>query len=885
MAAVDPVKDNLLYMLTEKCAGIEGLLDSFFSFLGRRTDFFRPPDGGDLNQHLEYCVSLVAQRCRQVGAETIEAKRREQEAKRREQEAKRAAEAAKEARKSAMEAERDERPVIDMTSDEPETLIEVPRKRNTVEEVTEEEVDDEAKSDSEASRPPGNGGTTEWYVWTQTLGALEISAPVPPGTKSRGIKVDITPRKLTVYVNGEVLFGGDLFLEVKSDECLWTLLDGRTLQISLEKREQIQWWSCVIKGHPEIDVKKIVPENSKLSDLDPDTRVTVEKMMYEQRLKAAGLPTGAQASQYEALEKFKKAHPELDFSKANINFSTSSVTWPRRLWAALRTGVGTYLVVVHDAADDLDERVLDGGRHDLAGPVLGRDVVELLVVVEEEPQVVVGHVDVEVGAEPAVLLGPYVEVRPTAEGVLVDLAPDHGRRVSDVDGGPLHAGAHFARHAEQRGDELGVDGDGLEVPEPRREVAGHPEEGVLVNALRHEAEHVAAAAEELGVRLAEGGGALDGGVGDAADVGRRVEAEDALHLVEGGLLLHAERDAVEVADEVGVAENEGEVGVEAAGDDVARVLPGHVADLVVLELLPEEELLVVGKHDDDGGLEDLLQPAGEEEGHQVPEMQGAAGGPPARVNEKGRALLVGVEELVEAAVGEEEAPPEVGVHGPLDKAFHAIQLLLGDFLAAELAYELVVVYFVGGLGGVGAALEAEELNEGVALQLRLAWGQDHELGGALRGRGDDLWLRQDVWRLGPGLDGEADQQRLAVALVRQFVDGDLPDLACGLDDVPDAGVDVPFLQRNQPQPGGALGHSACNVLVHAGRPVPRSQRLRGDAAAPLGTGETAYLPADRLGRPSGRDREGDAGRALDDVQRAVEIALVFRHFEATMIAV
>jgi len=144
---------------------------------------------------------------------------------------------------------------------------------------------------------------------------------VPPGVKAKQIICDIGNDTLKLGVKGEpLILTGKLHAKVKPDDCMWTLIDNKIVQITIEKFDNMKWWTCVMEGDAGIDTKKIVPENSKLSDLDGETRMTVEKMMYDQRQKSMGKPTSDQEKQHELLEKFKSAHPEMDFSKAKINY-------------------------------------------------------------------------------------------------------------------------------------------------------------------------------------------------------------------------------------------------------------------------------------------------------------------------------------------------------------------------------------------------------------------------------------------------------------------------------------------------------------------------------------------------------------------------------------
>ncbi|KAK9840864.1 hypothetical protein WJX84_010210 [Apatococcus fuscideae] len=165
----------------------------------------------------------------------------------------------------------------------------------------------------------GNGADYDHFSWTQTLGEVAMTVPVPAGTRGGQCVVDISRTRLTVGVKGqEPILEGEFTEAIKPEDCYWDLADGKLLEISLQKQNTMQWWKGVLKTDPEICTQKVQPENSKLSDLDGDTRQTVEKMMFDQRQKQMGLPTSEEQKKQDMMKKFMAQHPEMDFSNAKI---------------------------------------------------------------------------------------------------------------------------------------------------------------------------------------------------------------------------------------------------------------------------------------------------------------------------------------------------------------------------------------------------------------------------------------------------------------------------------------------------------------------------------------------------------------------------------------
>jgi hypothetical protein len=178
------------------------------------------------------------------------------------------------------------------------------------EKTTTASSDDDKKEEEKKAKLEGNGGKTDRYRWTQTLQELSVFVPIPASTRGKDLVVDFQQKKLKVGLKGQpLLIDGELHQKIKCDDCFWTVEDSssggeKELCLTIQKVNQMEWWKCVIVGDAEIDTQKVEPENSKLSDLDGETRSTVEKMMYDQRQKQMGLPTSDEQNKQDMLKKF-----------------------------------------------------------------------------------------------------------------------------------------------------------------------------------------------------------------------------------------------------------------------------------------------------------------------------------------------------------------------------------------------------------------------------------------------------------------------------------------------------------------------------------------------------------------------------------------------------
>ncbi|KAK6031367.1 CS domain protein [Ostertagia ostertagi] len=350
----DEKYDAVLFSLAQQMpGGVPDLFDVLFSFLSRKTDFY---SGAGIDEARSLVMKYFEKHGKEAAQKAAEIKRKKEEEEKK-LAAKRAAQKAKEeeefkAAQAKLQSESKIEEITDAEAEEFEKKHGEKRVLSDQEKAEEKKADDKKPSgsgdddDEGTGLMPnsGNGADLENYQWTQTLQEVEVRIPFKVGfpLKSRDIEVKIEKHHIRVALKGHppiidgalhaevcsfcsfsfsmfFLFRRDHILtQIKADSSAWVLEDKKTVMITFEKLNQMSWWTCVVKGDPEINTRKVVPENSKLSDLDGETRTMVEKMMYDQRQKELGLPTSEEKKKHDLLKKFMEQHPEMDFSNAKI---------------------------------------------------------------------------------------------------------------------------------------------------------------------------------------------------------------------------------------------------------------------------------------------------------------------------------------------------------------------------------------------------------------------------------------------------------------------------------------------------------------------------------------------------------------------------------------
>jgi len=231
--------------------------------------------------------------------------------------------AQREAEAKRIEEEANSKPTItEVTEEEAQEIIKEKEQKKdpTPAEAKTEQEEEEDEEDKNKLKPnSGNGCDMANYQWTQTLQELEVKIPFKlPKLKGRDVVCTMTKNKITCGLkNQPPVLSGEFPAQIKEEESFWTLNTG-TITINIEKVDQMAWWDHLILSDPKINTKKVNPENSKLSDLDGETRSMVEKMMFDQRAKAMGEPTSDERKKNDMLKKFMSEHPEMDFSNAKI---------------------------------------------------------------------------------------------------------------------------------------------------------------------------------------------------------------------------------------------------------------------------------------------------------------------------------------------------------------------------------------------------------------------------------------------------------------------------------------------------------------------------------------------------------------------------------------
>ncbi|XP_048575430.1 nudC domain-containing protein 3 isoform X2 [Nematostella vectensis] len=326
--------DNVFLGILQNCTEIKPFLEAIFSFLARRTDFFRVMTSE--SDKMGFPPGVAENMVRSPVNEGPSSGAMHEEA------IPVGVESTVEVTTSEEQEETGSTTAVTSntsTSSSDAAGTDMERQQNDVSpsfKNTSSSTQDESKGLLPGTQPDCyNGAALEDYVWAQTIHDIDIKVPVPSCVKkARDVGVEIKNSSLKVFLKGSVppddlkkgstiLVDGQLQRHVKCEECMWSLEPGKCVAINLEKTEE-RFWTTVIKGDPEIDRTKI-DTTRDIHDFDEQTQTDYEQVMYDYRQKQMGKPTVKEQQTHEMLKKAWNAKGSpfagtpFDPSKLNIS--------------------------------------------------------------------------------------------------------------------------------------------------------------------------------------------------------------------------------------------------------------------------------------------------------------------------------------------------------------------------------------------------------------------------------------------------------------------------------------------------------------------------------------------------------------------------------------
>lgn len=250
--------DDMLTHIASKAGGIKPLLDTFFSFLERKTDFyvqFDQPVGEDKASYKMgfpkgVAEKMVLQAFRQYKLQDYESVMGTQP-----QQPAGLPSPPQTPSKSAPPSSQAIAPSTPPKSSAKSQPPKTPTTTSKVAPLT------PSYTPEGKQYPIGNGGIGESYYWTQTLRDVTVYIDTAAGCRGKDVKCEIKAQSLKVSIRGEVVMEGELDGAVLTQESLWTISSTtdsaiQQIVITLEKTRPT-WWKHVITTHEEIDTTKV----------------------------------------------------------------------------------------------------------------------------------------------------------------------------------------------------------------------------------------------------------------------------------------------------------------------------------------------------------------------------------------------------------------------------------------------------------------------------------------------------------------------------------------------------------------------------------------------------------------------------------------------------